>query len=198
MSIVVAVETSTGVAIAGDTRIVDGEAVSSHQFRRVFDLGGVGVGVGGESGAVQQFRQRFETALRERGPERDDSLDVDAAARLAARVTRRAGVDAVVAARADGGAAGLRHVAADGRVLDSDEVALGTGSRIVLGLPEALAPEASTPGEATDDPAAVARNALETAIERDVDTGGELDVWSLGSADRTERGVRRFESEAKP
>jgi len=32
-------------------------------------------------------------------------------------------------------------------------------------------------------------------MERDVDTGGEIDVWTLGSADQAEQGVRRFGEE---
>ncbi|WP_418279810.1 hypothetical protein [Halorubrum sp. DTA98] len=76
MSTVVAVETPTGVAIAGDTQIVDGETVSSDRFQRVFDVRDVDVGVVGESGAVQQFRQRFEVALHDRGIKSGDTPDV--------------------------------------------------------------------------------------------------------------------------
>jgi len=134
MSTVVAVETPTGIAIAGDTQVVDGESVSSDQFQRVFDVRGVGVGVvGGESGAVQQFRQWFDVALQDRGFEGDDTIDIDAVARIAARETERAGVDAVVGAHDDDGAASLRQIASDGRVLDSGVAALGTGSAVALG-----------------------------------------------------------------
>jgi len=90
MSTVVAVETPTGIAIAGDTQVVDGESVSSDQFQRVFDVRGVGVGVVGESGAVQQFRQWFDVALQDRGFEGDDTIDIDAVARIAARGERGA------------------------------------------------------------------------------------------------------------
>jgi len=193
MSTVVAVETPTGIAIAGDTQVVDGESVSSDQFQRVFDVRGVGVGVVGESGAVQQFRQWFDVALQDRGFEGDDTIDIDAVARIAARETERAGVDAVVGAHDDDGAASLRQIASDGRVLDSGVAALGTGSAVALGLLEALDMD-----EAANDPAAAMRNVLETVMERDVDTGGEIDVWILGSADQAEQGVRRFgEEEAK-
>ena len=77
MSTVVAVDTPTGVAIAGDTGVVDGEAVSSDQFRRVFDLSGVGIGVVGESREVQQFRRWFEVAIQDRGLESGDIPDID-------------------------------------------------------------------------------------------------------------------------
>lgn len=192
MSTVIAVETPTGVAIAGDTQVVDGETVSSNQFPRVFDLGGVGVGVVGESGAIQQFRRLFEVALQDRGLESGNTLDIDTVARIAARETQRAGVDAVVGARDADGTARLREVGADGRVLDSGEVALGTGSVVALGLLEALGTD-----EAANDPAVAVRNILETVLERDVDTGGEVDVWTLGSADRIEQGVYRCEDVAE-
>jgi proteasome beta subunit len=192
MSTVVAVETPTGVAIAGDTRVVDGEAVSSDRFRRVFGLGDVGAGVVGDPGAVQQFRRRFEVAVQDREQRSGDPPDVDAVARIAAREARSAGVDAVVGAREADGTASLREVASDGRVLEGGEVALGTGSAVALGLLEAL-----DTGEAAEDPAAAVRNVLETAMERDADTGGEVDVWTLGSADRTEQDVRRSGEEAE-
>ncbi|WP_418285262.1 20S proteasome subunit A/B [Halorubrum sp. DTA46] len=192
MSTVVAVETPTGVAIAGDTRAVDGESVSSDQFQRVFDVRGVGVGVVGESGAVQQFRQWLDVAIQDRGFEGNDTPDIDAIARIAAREAQRASVDAVVGARDADGAASLRKVGSDGRVLETGEVALGTGDAVALGLLEALDPD-----EAATDPAAAVRNVLETVMERDADTGGEVDVWTLGSADRTKEGVRRFEEEGE-
>lgn len=175
MSTVVAVETPTGVAIAGDTQVTDGESVSSDGFQRVFDVRGVGVGVVGESGAIQQFRQWFDVAIQDRGFEGSDAPDIDAIARIAARATQRAGVDAVVGARDDDGAVSLREVGSDGRVLDSGEVALGTGSEVAIGLLEALDME-----EAANDPAAAVRNVLKTVMERDADTGGEIDVWTLG------------------
>lgn len=94
MSTVVAIETPTGVAIAGDTRVVDGGTVSSDRFQRVFDLGGVGIGVTGKSAAVQEFWRSFEVALRDRGLEISDTPDIDAVARIAARETEKASVDA--------------------------------------------------------------------------------------------------------
>jgi len=93
-------------------------------------------------------------------------------------------------ARDDDGAASLRQIASDGRVLDSGVAALGTGSAVALGLLEALDMD-----EAANDPATAVRNVLETVMERDVDTGGEIDVWTLGSADQAEQGVRRFGEE---
>ncbi|WP_123623576.1 20S proteasome subunit A/B [Halorubrum sp. CSM-61] len=192
MSTVVAIETPTGVAIAGDTRLVDGDAVSSDQFRRVFGLKGVGVGVVGESGAVQQFRRQFEVKLRDRGLRSEKTPDIDVIARIAAREAEDAGVDAVIGARDDDGTATLREVASDGRVLEGGEVALGSGREIAIGLLEALDAD-----EAANDPAAAVRNTLETVTERDVNTGGEINVWTLGSADQIEKDVRRSEDGAE-
>jgi len=198
MSTVVAVETPTGIAIAGDTQVVDGESVSSDQFQRVFDVRGVGVGVVGESGAVQQFRQWFDVALQDRGFEGDDTIDIDAVARIAARETERAGVDAVVGAHDDDGAASLRQIASDGRVLDSGVAALGTGSAVALGLLEALDMD-----EAANDPATAVRNVLETVMERDVDTGGGSMSGPSGAPTRPSRacaasGKRRRNGDRQP
>jgi len=186
MSTVVAVET-----LSPETQVVDGESVSSDQFQRVFDVRGVGVGVVGESGAVQQFRQWFDVALQDRGFEGDDTIDIDAVARIAAgRETESGRRRRGRRARRRRGAASLRQIASDGRVLDSGVAALGTGSAVALGLLEALDMD-----EAANDPATAVRNVLETVMERDVDTGGEIDVWTLGSADQAEQGVRRFGEE---
>jgi len=192
MSTVVAIETPAGVAIAGDTRIVDGDAVSSDQFRRVFGLRGVGVGVVGEAGAVQQFRRQFEVELRDRELRSDNAPEIDPVARIAAREAQEAGVDAVIAARDADGNASLREVASDGRMLEGDTVALGSGRGMGTGLLEAIDTD-----EAATDPAAAVRDVLETVIERDVDTGGEVSVWTLGSADRIEKDVRRSEEEGE-
>jgi proteasome beta subunit len=192
MSTVVAIETPTGVAIAGDTRLVDGDAVSSDRFRRVFGLRDVGVGVMGESGAVGEFRRRFEAELRERGLRSGNAPDIDAVARIAARETEESGVDAAVGARGDDGTAGLREVASDGRVLEGGTVALGSGREVALGLLEALDAD-----DAAADPADAVRNVLETVMERDAETGGEVNVWVLGSADEIEKDVRRSETGAE-
>ena len=178
MSTVVAIETPTGVAIAGDTRIVDGESVSSDGFQHVFEVRGVGVGVVGEPGAVQQFRQRLDVAIQDRGFEGNNDPDIDVVARIAAREAKRAGVDVAVGARDDDGAPSLREVGSDGRVLDNSEIALGTGSAVALGLLEALDTD-----EAANDPTAAVRDVLQTVIERDTETGGEVDVWTLGGED---------------
>ena len=191
MSTVVAVETPTGVAIAGDTLVSDGEAVSSDGFQRVFDVRGVGVGAVGETGAVQQFRQRFDVALQDREFEGEDPSDIDAVARIAAREAERVDVDVVVGARDADGAASLRQVGSDGRVLDNSEIALGTGSAVALGLLEAL-----DAGEAANDPTAAVRDVLETVMERDANTGGEVDVWTLGNEAQITEGVRRFGEKA--
>lgn len=189
MSTVVAIEAPTGVAIAGDTRVAYDGTASSDRFQRVFDLRGVGIGVDGESAEVQEFWRSFETALRDRGLETGDAPGVDAVARITARETQKAGVNAVVGARDADGIARLRKVSADGRVIDDDAVALGGRNAVAFGV-EALGAE-----RAGNDPAAAVRNVLETMMERDVATGGEVDVWTLASADRIERGARDIERE---
>ena len=194
MSTVVAIETPTGVAIAGDTRVADEGAVSSDRFQRVFDLGGVGIGVAGDSAAVQEFWRSFEVALRDHGLESGDTPDVDAVGRITARGAEKASVDVVVGACDADGVASLREVSADGRVLDDDTVALGDGDAVALGDGDAVALdvlETLDAEQAANDPAAAVRNVLERVMERDADTGGEVDVWTIESADRITPDVRR-------
>lgn len=178
MGTVVAVEADAGAVVAGDRRATEGGVVSSDEFRRVFDVEGVGVGVAGDPGAVQSFRRQFEAAVRDREFETDDHPDVEAVARIAARTAEEAAVDAVVAARDDAGVPRIRQVDADGSVLTGPAVALGSGAQFALGQLESISPTGDV-----EDLAETARSVVESAMERDADTGGDVDVWTLADGD---------------
>jgi 20S proteasome alpha/beta subunit len=178
MGTVVAVEADAGVVVAGDTRTGEDGVVSSDRFRRVFDVDGVGVGVAGAAGPVQEFRRQLAAAIRDRQFETDGGPDIDAVGRIAARTAQGASVDAVVAGRDTSGVPRIRQVDADGSVLAGPAVALGSGARIALGQLEAISPTGDI-----DDLAATARSVVASTMERDADTGGDVDTWTLADGD---------------
>lgn len=171
MGTVVAIESDNVVAIAGDTRTVDGGTVTG-TATRVFALDTAAVGVVGKQGDVQAFERRVESELDEQRLKRGEDLEIDEVARIAARHAEAAAVDAVISAMDREGTARLRQVGSDGRVLDDDRVALGSGAQVAYGQLEGLG--------SVDDPADAARAVVETVIERDTATGGDVDVLTVG------------------
>jgi len=174
MGTVVAIETETGVAIAGDGLVVDDDTVTGEGGRRVFEFDSVGVAAVGDPGDVQEFGRQLESAVRSRELERGESIDVESLARIAARQAGDANVEAVVGARDGDGVARIREVGSDGRVLENDRVALGSGAEIALGRLESIGDDREA-----GDVATTVREVLETVVARDAGTGGEVVVWSL-------------------
>jgi proteasome beta subunit len=181
MATVVAVEVPEGVVIAGDTRATDGGAVRSDAVERVFGFGSAGAGVAGDPAEVRAFRRHVERELNSQELQRDADLDVGSVARIAARGSQRAGVDAAVGARDRDGVARVREVGADGRVLSEPTVALGSGATLALGRLEG----AGLDGD-IEETAALVREILGTVAERDPATGDAVTVWTLATAERPE------------
>ncbi len=176
MGTVVAIETTGGAAIAGDELATRGGTVTGGGADRVFEFDGAGAGAVGDESDVDEFRRRLDAELREKRMDRDREVDVDLLARIAAAVAEDVGVDAVVAARDDDGAARIRQVDADGGVLPGPVVALGSGAPVALGRLEAADRDLDL--RATED---LLAETLATVAERDADTGGDVDRWSLPS-----------------
>jgi proteasome beta subunit len=180
MGTIVAVASEGGAVIAGDTRDVDGGTVTSARLGRVFDFGNAGAGVVGAAGDIQTFGRRLESELETWRLERGGEIELDALARIAARVARETTVDAVVGARDSDEGARLREVGADGRVVEGPETALGSGAETALGRLEAI-----DRGRDVDDLVSAARDTVGLVMERDATTGGDIDVWSLSSDSST-------------
>jgi proteasome beta subunit len=174
MSTVVAIRSEAGVAIAGDTQTSNDGVVSSDGLRRVFDIRGVGAGVVGETDAIQEFERQFEAALRDREFETSDGLEIESVARIAAREAENADVTTIVAARDSEGTPRIREVHTDGSILEESTIAIGTGAALALGQLEA-----TRLGNDIDDLTAAVRDVIAVVIERDVDTGGDIVVWTL-------------------
>lgn len=176
MGTVVAIAAADGVAIAGDTRRVDGQSVTSTHFGTVFDFQSVGAGVVGEASDIQTFGRRLESEVTNWRLERDSEVEIDALARIAARLARETEVEAAVGARAAGGIARLRKVGIDGHIFEASEVALGSGAEIALGILETTDPDSRG-----TDVGATAREVIELVMERDVATGDSVDIFSLAN-----------------
>lgn len=175
MGTVVAIEAEGGVVIAGDSRQTRGGTVRSDSAERAFDLDGAGAGAVGDVGNVDEFRRRLSSELRSRRLETEEDPDVGWVARAAAEVASATGVEAVVGAPDEDGVPRVRRVGADGSVLADRTVALGSGAQLALGRLEAVDLDLSV-AEAED----LVRDVLETVAERDTETGGDVEVWSMG------------------
>jgi proteasome beta subunit len=171
MSTVLGVACGDGVVLAGDRLVTSDGHVHSRSRRHVFDFGAVGAAV--VDGDVDGFVDRLEAEIRAYRTERGDP-EVDPVVRMASDLAAEFGVSALLAARTDGRPA-LRAVAADGGVTDDDVAAFGSGASVALGALEA----GHDPDATLDAAAALARDALSAAAERDAGTGSELDRYRL-------------------
>ncbi len=174
MATVVGVAAPEVVVLAGDRRRTNDETVTSESVRRVFDYEFAGVAVVGEAGSIAEFDRRFESELQAYRTARDEPMSIDRLARTASEVAKETGVDALVAGRGEDGAVSLREVGSDGRSLETDVAALGSGAPVAFGLLEE--------GEREDEPDAVetfVRNTLRTVAKRVSDTGTDIDVFRL-------------------
>jgi proteasome beta subunit len=174
MGTVVALATDGGIVIAGDSREVENGTVTSRRLGRVLDFGDVGSGVVGDAGDVQTFGRRLESELGSWRLEREDDVEIQSAARMAATVAAETGVAAIVGAFGPDGTGQLREVAEDGRTVETSTAALGSGAEIALGVLDS-----TDPGASLEAMVSTAREAIDRASDRDTGTGGRTDVWSL-------------------
>lgn len=174
MSTVLGVACADGVVLAGDRIAVTDGHVRSRSRQHVFDFDGVGTAVVGTD--VDGFADHLDGELRAYRTERG-TIRIDPVARLASDLAAEFGVSAVVAARDDDDQPQLRSVTSDGGVTDDDLVAFGSGAAVALGTLEA----SHDPEATLDDAAALAREALSAAAERDAGTGDEHDLYRLGT-----------------
>jgi proteasome beta subunit len=174
MSTVLGVSCAGGVVIAGDRVVARGGHVRSRSRRHVFDVGRVGFAVVGAD--VDGFADRLEGEIRTYRTERGD-LDIEPFARVASDLAAEFDVTALLGARDDDGRPALRAVTADGGVTADDVAAFGSGASVALGALEA----GHDPDATLDEAAALARDALSAAAERDGGTGSEYDSYRLSA-----------------
>ncbi|WP_276302407.1 20S proteasome subunit A/B [Halorussus lipolyticus] len=173
MATIVGVRTEEGAVLAGDRLLVADGTVRSEDKRHVFDLGEAGAAAVGDSGGVDEFHRRLESEVEAHEVEDDEPMGLTLLANVASDLADDEGVEAIVAGR-DDGAAGIRGIGSDGSVLTDDVVVFGSGAQVVLGVLESR-----EDGIGLDDAEELARDAVETASDRDTDTGGEVDTYRL-------------------
>ncbi|SIR83082.1 proteasome beta subunit [Haladaptatus litoreus] len=167
-----------GVVLAGDRRQTKDGTVVSDSVRRVFDYDFAGCAVVGNPGSIEEFDRQFDAELRTYRTERDEPMSSSRLARTASEIATEAGVDALVAGRDEDGSVVLYEVGTDGRTVETETAALGSGSPVAFGRLEN--------GEMPDDLDAaetLVRETLRAVAERTTDTGSDIDVFRL---ERTE------------
>lgn len=177
MSTVVALETQGGVAIAADGQTADDGTITSRRVQHLVETDAVGAGVVGEPGDVQAFQRELTDELRQIRIERDEVVGIDTLGRIAARLAERSNVAAAVAAHDADGIARLRQVSRDGAVLEGPTVAIGDGAELAAGQLETV--ESGLDVDATER---ILVAILGRVANRDTETGGDIDVWSLPHA----------------
>ncbi|GAB3321107.1 20S proteasome subunit A/B [Haloplanus rallus] len=172
MSTVAGVACPAGVVLAGDRVVASGGRIRSRSRRHVLEFDRVGAAV--VCGDVPAVADRLDAEIRSYRTERG-RLRIDAVARLVADVATEFDASVLVTAPDDAGVPRLRSIDPDGGVTEESLAALGSGAALALGVLEAgHDPEASL-----DDAAALARDALAAAAERDPGTGTDVDTYRL-------------------
>ena len=173
MGTVVGIRFDDGVALAADRRATDGSTVRSDDLGKLFAFDAAGAVATGSPSAIQEFGRRLEDELRQLRSRQGPEPSMGALERLAGDVAGETGAEAIVATREDGVAA-LRAIDAEGGSVGDDVLALGTGAGVALGRLEGLASDTGV-----DEAEGLLGEVLETVAERDAETGGEIDVWTL-------------------
>ncbi|ADJ16418.1 Ntn hydrolase family protein [Halalkalicoccus jeotgali] len=176
MGTVVGVRLADGVVLGADKRATSGSTVRSESVEKLFEFDGpeAGAVAAGETGAIQTFGRKLDTAVRQRGTEQGSTIRIDPLSRLASELANETGVEAVVAARDEEGVARLRAIDSAGGELDDDVHAQGSGRQFALGQLEGLDRDGSIDGAVE-----ALESVFERIAERDTETGADCVVWTL-------------------
>lgn len=167
-----------GAVLAADRRETDGETVTSDAVQRVFDHDFAGCAVVGDPGSIGEFDRRLDAELRTYRTDHDEQMSATRLARTASEIAEETGVDALVTIRDGDGSVSLHEVGSDGRTLETDTAALGSGAPVAFGLLD----EAETDDDLTTVETLV-RDTLHAVAERTTDTGTDIDVFRLEGTD---------------
>lgn len=176
MSTIVGVETDGGTVLAGDTVQTGGGTKVSDSVHRVFDFETAGAAAVGDPGDIAEFERQLQSETKQYRLEREKPMGIDTLARAAAGVAEAAGVDAIVSAYDDDSIARIRSIGRDGAVLDDETVAFGSGTELALGQLEDMDFEGDV-----DAVEGQVRDLFSTISERDVETGADLETWTLAN-----------------
>ncbi len=174
MGTVLGVRAADGVALAADRRATSGGTVRSESLEKLLEYDAAGAAVAGDPDGIQAFGRELDAAVRRRETERDSAIRIDPLSRLATDLASEAGVEAIVAARDGNRVARLRAIDGSGGALEETAVARGTGVEFALGQLDGMDQEVSV-----EEAAEVLGSILERVAERDTETGGDREVWTL-------------------
>lgn len=179
MGTIIGLNVETGTILAGDQRITDGTTVQSDSKQKVFDFDTIGTAVTGDPGGIDAFERQFAAEIQEYRTERDEVMGIQRLATLSATIAETERTEAIVSAH-DDTLAQIREVGSDGRILDGEVLALGSGAQTALGQLEETDLDVDL-----DTAASLARDVLDTVAEHDTATGPNMDVWQLEHATET-------------
>ncbi|WP_266079956.1 Ntn hydrolase family protein [Haladaptatus caseinilyticus] len=174
MATVLGIVRPDGAVLAGDRRQTDSNTVTSEVVQRVFDYDFAGCAVVGEVGSIDEFDRRFGSELRTYRTEHGERMSPVRVARTASEIAEETGIDALVAVQDGDGLVSLHEVGSDGRTLETETAALGSGSPVAFGLLD----EAET-DDNLDATEALVRRTLHAVAERTTDTGTDIDVLRI-------------------
>ncbi|WP_435157591.1 20S proteasome subunit A/B [Haladaptatus sp. DFWS20] len=163
-----------GAVLAADRRETDGDTVTSDAVQRLFDYDFAGCAAVGDPGSVEEFDRRLDAELRTYRTDHDEQMSTTRLARTASEIAEETGVDALVAVRDGDGSVSLHEVGSDGRTLETETAALGSGAPVAFGLLD----EAETDDD-LDAVETLVRDTFHAVAERTTDTGTGIDVFRL-------------------
>lgn len=171
----VATTASDGVVLAADTRTADGTAVSSEAVQKIAAVHPTAaLGSTGDVGAAQSFVRAVRSEVDGYETSRGEPMDVSALGTFVAEELRSPSApDATfVLGGVDDEGPHVFTVSAESGVTEAEYTAVGSGQQLAYGVLDAENPASGS----TADARRVAGRAMESAVGRDVETGGGVHV----------------------
>lgn len=169
--------TSDGVLVAADTRRSRENVVNSEDVQAIYQVHPTAVlGSTGNPGAVQSFVRTIKAEADRYETSKDEPMGIPTLATVAVRELRERSMPDVTFLL--GGVDDSSHVFTLSReegVLEDAYAAIGSGRAVVYGALDAEAPQSPSMAEARR----IAGRAIESAAERDIRTGGGVQVAEI-------------------
>ena len=180
-----------GVVLGTDSRATAGQEIASKEAKKLYKITDrIGVTVAGSVGDTQALVRNIRAESRYYHRSRETPIRVGAAAKLTTNLFRSSGLFPYLAILLMGGVdstgPSLYILSLDGSRIEEKMVSTGSGSQVAYGLLEAEYEE----GLGVDEGLSLTANALNSAIERDIATGNEINLAKI-----TEDGFEKIDSD---
>lgn len=181
-----------GVVLATDTRATAGYEVASKQAKKLYQIEDhIGATVAGSVGDTQSLIRTIRAETRYYLRREGAPITVRAAAKMTANIFRSTGIFPYLAililAGWDDEGPSMYLLSLDGSMIKESKVATGSGSPVAYGLLESRYKEDITVEESLP----LAKEAISSAIERDIATGNEIRIATI-----TEEGYEELSPES--